>query len=106
MDDTSLAAQLGLNVTSFNFSESFLGSPKNELTHITPTQTSNSHDENGDDDDDYGYDPEQAMSDQEFSLITGESSESKDPNTFTGKSSMKRPSAPDEKVVKRVRFEV
>lgn len=100
-EDTSLAAQLGLNVTSFNFSDSFLGSPKNEITHMSPLHSENNEDE---DDDELGYDPEIGVTDEDHDLILGVPKS--DPKPFNGKSSLKRPGASDDKVVKRVRFEV
>ncbi|KAF3985062.1 hypothetical protein FT663_05396 [Candidozyma haemuli var. vulneris] len=103
-DDTSLAAQLGLNVTSFNFSDSFLGSPKNEITHISPSHSLNENIDD-EDDDELGYDPEKTVTEQEHELISGGFSEP-EPKPFNGKSSLKRPGITDEKVVKRVRFDV
>lgn len=103
-DDTSLAAQLGLNVTSFNFSDSFLGSPKNEITHISPSHSLNENIDD-EDDDELGYDPEKTVTEQEHELISGGFLEP-EPKPFNGKSSLKRPGITDEKVVKRVRFDV
>ncbi|PVH20628.1 hypothetical protein CXQ85_002428 [Candidozyma haemuli] len=88
-DDTSLAAQLGLN---------------NEITHISPSHSLNENIDD-EDDDELGYDPEKTVTEQEHELISGGFSEP-EPKPFNGKSSLKRPGITDEKVVKRVRFDV
>lgn len=107
-DDTSLASQLGLNVTSFNFSDSFLGSPKNEITHISPSHSLNENNDDDDDDDEdqFGYDPEKMVTDTDFERITGNPVETSETKPFNGKSSLKRPGMAEDKVVKRVRFDV
>lgn len=104
-DNTSLAQQLGLNVTSFNFSDSFLGSPKNEITHMSPTHSVNESMEDEDDDDELGYDPEKTVTDNDFELISGNPTETPS-KPFNGKSSLKRQGNEDDRVVKRVRFDV
>lgn len=111
--DQSLAASLGFNLPSFNFQESFLGSPKNELTSVSSVTSGDDSDEDEGD----GYDPEGAITEQEHAFIAsgGHDDIQSTPATspaplttpFNGKSSMKRAhSAGDAKVVKKVRFDV
>lgn len=95
-NEESLAASFGLNITSFNFQDSFLGSPKNELTSVASVTS-------GDESDDDGYDPGENISEQEHEHITNGSPTA----AFSGKSSMKRAHADGEaRVVKKVRFDV
>lgn len=88
-EEPSLASSLGF--ASFNFMDSFLGSPKNELTPIA-SMTSLSDVDSLDGD---GYVPEETLPEQ----LTPT-------KPFNGKSSMKRGMPGEEKAVKRVRFEV
>lgn len=98
----SLAGSLGLNIASFNFQNTLMGSPKNELTHINST-TPLTEEEGGED----GYDPE-------VSMVQGDSPETAiaiptsaaASAAFKGKSSLKRSAPGVERAVKRVRFDV
>lgn len=93
-EESSLASSLGLSVTSFNFLDSFLGSPKNELTPISEMSSlTEVHLDDGD-----GYDPEETLTD--FDLHRSPS------KPFNGKSSLKRAVENEERVVKKVRFDV
>lgn len=93
----SLASSFGLNMASFGFSDSLLGSPTNEIRHVAPASSAS-------DDlmDEYEYDPEEALADMDGR----HSPPSSAGLVFAGKSSLKRPNDSEEKVVKRVRFDV
>lgn len=97
----TLAGSLGLNLASFNFQD-LLGSPKNELTHVS-SATSHDSDDGLEED---GYDPEESMmqteSKDEAAPIPSSAVASA---AFSGKSSLKRTAPGEERVVKRVRFE-
>lgn len=102
----SLAGSLGLNMAAFNFQDSLLDSPKNELLHISLATSLDDMDEDG-------YDPEESMVQPEFELQSPQSprspplhSPSSSVGVFAGKSSLKRPGSGNDRVVKRVRFDV
>lgn len=100
--EESLAGSLGFNIASFNFQNTLMGSPKNELTHMSPTTSLASNEEEED-----GYDPELSMlqddSNESVSLLPTSAAASA---AFNGKSSLKRSSPGMERVVKRVRFDL
>ncbi|KAF7583116.1 hypothetical protein FOB63_001334 [Clavispora lusitaniae] len=92
----SLASTFGLNMDSFNFADSLLGSPKNEIRHMR----SNSYSDDSMDEDE--YDPEETLNE-----VDGRHSPPSSAGpVFAGKSSMKRPANGEERVVKRVRFDL
>lgn len=98
----TLANSLGLDIVSFNFQDSLLGSPKNEITHITPSNASN-----GDDDmDEDGYDPEESilLEEHEEKLVENVPSAVASA-AFSGRSSLKRTAPGETRVAKRVRFD-
>ncbi|SGZ50357.1 CIC11C00000000012 [Sungouiella intermedia] len=101
-DGESLAGSLGLNIASFNFQDTLMGSPKNEITHISSGTSLMSDDDDGD-----GYDPEESFLQDDLhvsaSIIPSSAAASAG---FTGKSSLKRSAADGDRVVKRVRFEI
>lgn len=95
--DNSLASSFGLDMASFGFSDSLLGSPTNEIRHVAPA--SSVSDDLVDEDE---YDPEETLAD-----IDGKHSPPSSAGpVFVGKSSLKRQNDNEERVVKRVRFDV
>lgn len=94
--DNSLASSFGLNMASFGFSDSLLGSPTNEIRHMAPP--SSVSDDLMDEDE---YDPEETLD-----TDARHSPPSSAGPIFVGKSSLKRQSNGEERVVKRVRFDV
>lgn len=101
-DGESLAGSLGLNIASFNFQDTLMGSPKNEITHISSGTSLMSDDDDGD-----GYDPEESFLQDDLhvnaTIIPSSAAASAG---FTGRSSLKRSAADRDRVVKRVRFEI
>lgn len=104
-DQSSIASSLGLNLTSVNFQDSFLGSPRNELT---PVSTNESYDDDGDID---SYDPEHSIVDNNSPTSPIKKENYPSPHSliplFTLPSSLKRPNPYEDnerKVIKRVRF--
>lgn len=101
--EQTLASSLGLNIASFNFQDSLLGSPKNELTHISPSNAI-AGDDTFDED---GYDPEESMLQTEGQVEASVNIPSAVASAgFNSKSSMKRTAPREVRVVKRVRFQV
>lgn len=115
--EPSLASGLGFDLPGFSFQESTLmGSPKNEITHSAIYQT--------EDEDEDGYDPESNFigveQHDELWIHQVTASPGSDTNqvsegaavppnsrtAVTGKSNLKRSGTGEERVVKRVRFDV